>query len=231
MLSWQLVLILLLCCINPLFSSSGSTEVIRIASRPLYLESMLYGFNMGALLAAMLMWFSNAAQVISSDKIMALFGSQLPVISLMMSMIARLIPRFVAQGSEIRTVQEANSISKAATKKETVFANLRLTSVLMGWAMEDSLETTNAMRARGYGAKPRRTVYRRSRFRPYDAFALAFLSLLFVVNAVLIVRLLSTFTFYPEISNLGFSWAYVVYLVYAGLPLTTQLFNELKWVR
>lgn len=231
MLTWQLPLIVFITILNPIFSSVGSTELFRIGSRALYLESMLYGLNMGVLLASMMMWFSNAAQVMSTDKILGLFGNVLPSISLMMSMIARLIPRFVAQGQEIRIVQRASSISKSEGKKEALNEGIRLSSVLMGWSMEDSLETASAMRARGYGAKVKRTVYRRSRFRVRDGVMTGFLTTFLIINIVFILMALSNFSFYPTITPLGFWWGYLVFVGYVSLPLGGQFVDDLRWVR
>lgn len=231
MLGWQLPLIAIIAILNPIFSAIGSTELFRIGTRAFYLESLLYGLTMGVLLAAMMMWFSNAAQVLSTDKIMGLFGNALPVISLMMSMISRLIPRFVAQGNEIRTVAQASSISRAETKKEVLSENIRLSSVLMGWSMEDSLETASAMRARGYGAKVKRTVYRRSRFRVRDGVMMGVLAAFLIGNIVLILMVLSEFSFYPKMTPLEFWWGYLLFAGFVFLPMIGQFVDDLRWVR
>ena len=42
-LRWQLPVILIIALVNPLFSASGSTELLRIGMRAVYLESMVYG--------------------------------------------------------------------------------------------------------------------------------------------------------------------------------------------
>lgn len=231
MLSWQLPLIAIIAVANPLFVSMGSTELFRIGHRALYVESLLYGLCMGVMLSAMMVWFSNAAQVLSTDKIMGLFGNRLPIISLMMSMIARLIPRFIDQGNEIRTVSQASSISHAQTKREALTENIRTSSVLMGWTMEDSLETASAMRARGYGAKVKRTTYRRNRFRVRDGMMLGILGILFVGNIVLITMTLASFSFYPKMTSIGFWWGYLVYAVFVLLPLAGQWVDDLRWIR
>ena len=68
---WQMPLILVMAVANPLFSAMGSTELFRIGLRAFYLESLVFGACMGAMLACVLLWFSNASRVLSSDKVMA----------------------------------------------------------------------------------------------------------------------------------------------------------------
>ena len=87
---------LVVAAVNPLFSAMGSTELFRIGLRAVYLESLAYGLCMGMLLVSVVLWFSNASHVLTSDKVMGLFGNVAPVIALMLSMAARLVPRFRA---------------------------------------------------------------------------------------------------------------------------------------
>ena len=63
---------------EPAVLASGSTELFRIGLRAFYLESFVYGACMGVMLASVLVLFSNAAQVLDSDKVMALFGGVAP---------------------------------------------------------------------------------------------------------------------------------------------------------
>ena len=74
------------------------------------------------------------------------------------------------------------------SRRQTVRNYLRLSTVLMGWGMEDSLETADAMRARGWGAAKKRTSYQRSRFRRQDALACIVLTACcaFAVSAALV---------------------------------------------
>ncbi|WP_418256411.1 energy-coupling factor transporter transmembrane component T, partial [Gordonibacter urolithinfaciens] len=172
---WQMPLILVMAVANPLFSAMGSTELFRIGLRAFYLESLVFGACMGAMLVCVLLWFSNASRVLSSDKVMALFGNAAPTIGLMLSMAMRLVPQFMRRGATVGDVQRACTSARATGLREGARSQLRLTSVLMGWGMEDSLETADAMRARGWGARARRTTYRRCRFRARDGAALGVL--------------------------------------------------------
>ena len=154
-LRWQLPLMIIVALINPLFSASGSTELFRLGPRAVYLESLCYGCAMGGLFAASVLWFRAATHLVPFDRVMALAGNAAPTIALMTSMSMRLIPRFMRQGKLVAAVQDVAAAcvgqGQAARSgaRDAVAGRLRLSTVLMGWTMEDSLETADAMRARG----------------------------------------------------------------------------------
>ena len=83
-LLWQLPLVAVVALANPLFSASGSTELFRLGLRAFYLESFVYGACMGIMLISVIVLFSNASQVLTSDKVMTLFGDVAPTIGLML---------------------------------------------------------------------------------------------------------------------------------------------------
>ena len=228
---WQMPLILVMAVANPLFSAMGSTELFRIGLRAFYLESMVFGACMGAMLACVLLWFSNASRVLSSDKVMALFGNAAPTIGLMLSMAMRLVPQFMRRGAAVGNVQRACTSAGAAGLREGARSRLRLTSVLMGWGMEDSLDTADAMRARGWGACARRTTYRRCRFRARDGAALGVLAALAALNAVLAYAACTQFRFYPALSVLAVWWGYVPFAVLAFAPLALEARERARWTR
>ena len=226
---WQMPLILVMAVANPLFSAMGSTELFRIGLRAFYLESLVFGACMGAMLAGVLLWFSNASRVLSSDKVMALFGNAAPTIGLMLSMAMRLVPQFMRRGATVGDVQRACTSAGATGLREGARSRLRMTSVLMGWGMEDSLETADAMRARGWGACARRTAYQRRRFRVRDGAALGVLAALAVPNAVLAYVACTQFHFYPTLSTLAVWWGYVPFAVLAFAPLALVLGEPSRW--
>ena len=208
-LLWQLPLVAVVALANPLFSASGSTELFRLGLRAFYLESFVYGACMGVMLISVIVLFSNASQVLTSDKVMTLFGGVAPTIGLMLSMTARLVPQFVRRGNGIADVERACTAARPAEepagKLAVMRGYLRRTSVLMGWGMEDSLETAGAMKARGWGAAARRTTYARYRFRRFDAAALVFGG------------------------ALAPWWNYLPYALFACLPLAITAKEHLRW--
>lgn len=228
-LRWQLPIIAVIAVFNPLFSASGSTELFRLGGRAIYLESLCYGCTMGGLFVASVLWFQAAADLLSFDKVMALFGNAAPVIALMISMTMRLVPRFLRQGRQIAAVQGVVASSAAGRPRDAFASRLRLSSVLMGWGMEDSLETADAMRARGWGSASRRTTYTRYRFSGADATACAVLAVTGALCAVLAWVATSQFSFYPVMSRLIIWWGYVPYAAWMLVPAVLHVREERRF--
>ncbi len=238
---WQAPLVLVLAIANPLFVSVGSTELFRIGLHAVYLEAIIFGLAQGLLLVNTLLAFSNAAQLLSSDKVLSLLGGTLPVVSLMVSMVMRLIPSFVRRGRAVGDLQRACTAAhpaagteakeKAPLRPRGAFGRasrrflgaFRLSTVLMGWGMEDSLETADAMRARGWNCGAKRTCYQRYRFRRQDALACALIAALALSSAFSAAVASSQFTFYPRLSGLAPWYSYAPYTLLLLLPLLAAL--------
>lgn len=223
-LRWQLPLILIIAVLNPLFSAAGSTELFKIGPRAVYLESLCYGLTMGALFIASALWFQAAARLLPFDKAMTLFGNAAPVVALMVSMCMRLIPRLLRQGRTILAVHAAATRGRAR-RIDAVRSRLRASSVLMAWSMEDSLETADAMRARGWEAGLRRSTYTRYRFTASDAAALAFLLTCGAACGLCAWWATSRFSFYPVLSPLAPWWGYAPYAAWTLVPAVLHLWG------
>ena len=226
-LRWQLPFILLVAVLNPLFSASGSTELFRLGGRAVYLESLCYGCAMGGLFVASALWFQGAAHMLPFDRVMALLGNAAPVLALMVSQGMRLVPRLVRQGGLIGTAQEA-SLPRRRRGGE-LRGRLRLSTVLMGWSLEDSLETADAMRARGWGAAPRRTTYTRYRFTADDAAAVLALAAGAALSAAVSFAATSQFEFYPTMSSLVAWWGYAPYALWMLVPALLHVREERRF--
>lgn len=236
MLLWQAPMIALIAAVNPLFSASGSTELFKIGSLAIYAESLAYGACMGMLLASVFYWFSNAAQVLSIDKIMALLGNTLPTVTLMVSMAARLVPELVRRGRTISNAQlactsanSANLNKTESVRKKTFKQNLRLTNVLMGWSMEDSLETADAMKLCGWSASKKRTTYARYTLRSRDVIALLFIAVFLSANIIFAMAAMKGFGFYPLIHGLSFRPGFMLYSLFLLMPLALEVYFDLRW--
>ena len=78
---WQAPLVLILAIANPLFVSAGSTELFRIGLHAVYLEALCYGLCQGLMLVNVLLAFSIAARVVSSDKVLCVLGNATPTLA------------------------------------------------------------------------------------------------------------------------------------------------------
>ena len=226
---WIVPLWLVVAIANPLFSASGSTEILRIGVRAVYVESLVYGACSGGMLASVFLWFSSYAACMNSANTMALFGNVLPIVSLMVSQVMRLVPQFVARGRGIAAAQDAVSAAAPQTKRQQTAGRLRIVSVLMGWGMEDGIERSDAMRARGYDCGARRTTYKRYRFGRADASVLAAIVVLAAVAGACAAAVCLRFSFYPTLSGWGAWWAYLPYALMMAVPSALRFKEWLLW--
>ncbi len=226
---WIVPLWLVVAIANPLFSASGSTEILRIGVRAVYVESLVYGGCSGGMLASVFLWFSSYAACMNSANTMALFGNVLPIVSLMVSQVMRLVPQFVARGRGIAAAQDAVSAAAPQTKRQQTAGRLRIVSVLMGWGMEDGIERSDAMRARGYDCGARRTTYKRYRFGRVDASVLAAIVVLAAVAGACAAAVCLRFSFYPTLSGWGAWWAYLPYALLMAVPSALRFKEWLLW--
>lgn len=227
-LAWQVPLFLIIALLNPVFSASGSTELFRIGTQAIYFESLAYGACMGCMLLSMFVWFSNASQVLSSDKIMELTGKHFPVIALMITMILRLVPQFVRRGQAIADTNSACTAAYGGTVPSGVSTRLRQITVLMGWSMEDSLETADAMRARGWDSAEKRTQYKQAKLQGMDVFVLVAFVALVVLDVAGAIMACSNLAFYPAIVGVFPCWPVISHLIVLALPLYLELYVRIR---
>jgi putative DNA methylase len=72
----------------------------------------------------------------ATDKVLTVWGKNLPVIGLMVSMTMRLVPQFAQRGRLIASTMRAIPSTKGRTIAEKTSSRLRLVSVLMGWSID-----------------------------------------------------------------------------------------------
>lgn len=254
-LRWQVPVVAVVALVNPLFVHMGSTVLFEFFGRPVFLESLLYGLAMAGLFLASVEWFAAFSHMLTYDKVMGLFGGAAPTVALMVSMTMRLVPRFLRQGRTIASVQDVAlscadggrpgpgrvrpggssghpdvPAPRVPVVPSHVRARLRQTSVLMGWAMEDSLETADAMRARGWGARRKRTTYAPYRFTGLDAAVTGAL----LAGGALCVWVswfvTSSFAFYPRLSPMDlWWWGYLPYGAWMLVPAVLHVYESRRF--
>ncbi len=158
-LAWQLPMIAIIVAVNPLFSSTGTTELFRIGTQAVYAEGYANAATMALLLVCVMQWFSNADAVLGSDKVMGVLGRALPTVGLMLSMTMRLIPRFVRRG---RTINAALGACTAAHATGTEAHTSQHLSAETAKPQTAGATATKAAYAQPCPATPKRT--RRAHF-------------------------------------------------------------------
>ena len=105
-------------------------------------------------------------------------------------------------------------------------------SALVGWSLENAVETGRHMRARGWG-RGRRTSFSVFRFRAADGFLLGFTLLASVLLALAASGGQLTFSFYPAPTPLPVTAlplaAYVCFGALAFLPFLIETEETVRW--
>lgn len=228
-LRWVVPLCLVVAAANPFFVASGSTELFRIGHRAIYAEALLYGLCSGGMFASVFLWFASYSACMDSENSLALFGNAAPVVTLMVSQVLRLVPQFVSRGRAIADVQDCTSAAAPATKRDAARGRMRVVSVLMGWGMEDALERSDAMRARGYDCGAKRTTYARFHMGRADAAVLVVVGMLAAASAVCAWAVLSQYAFYPTMASLAPWWFYLPYALLMAVPPVLWAKDWLQW--
>lgn len=164
-----LPLLLITIVINPSFNHAGATILCYLPSgNPLTLESIAYGIAAGLMLMDILIWFACLHEVITSDKIMYLFGRVIPSLSLLLSMTLRFVPEFRKRFEQVKEAQEMMGRDVA---NGPLFQRIRNAigcfSIVVTWSLENAIDTADSMKARGYGSG-KRTAYTLYRLEERD---------------------------------------------------------------
>ena len=194
------------------------------------LESLVYGFVLGFVIAGVLIWFSCVYSVFTTDKVVYLFGKVSPRLSLFLAIILRMVPRIKKEAKKINTAQRG--IGKGANQGN-IFRRLRnsirILSMLITWTIDSLTMVSESMRSRGSTLRGRKAffIYRfDNRDRTYVVGNFACLTVIFMA-----VMLKQTDILYdPRIIMTPItSMSYLFYIGYAGfclMPLGLELWTE-----
>lgn len=226
--------ILLATVINPMFSHQGLTILGYLPTgNPITLESMVYGLFAGAMMGVVILWFSTFHAVMTRDKMVYLFGKGLPALALMLSMVLRFIPQFYTQMERVDVAQRCVGRDiRTGSWWERLKKGIHVLSIMVTWSLENSVDTADSMRTRGYGLRGR-TMYHAYRWDGRCWFLAAGMCLCFCVVMVGIFTKNLHVLYYPVWRMNGESpiaWlCYVFYGILCCLPLILNVVEDLKW--
>ena len=137
---------------NALISHNGTVELFFINGRAITLEAVRYGAVTGLMMSAAIVWFSALSNAVTGEKIMIMLR-RMPKTALMISMVMRLIPRYVKR---YRKTETAIRINEASADTGRTAGMLRISSAVFTWALENSMDTADVMIMRGFDSGIRR---------------------------------------------------------------------------
>lgn len=227
---FSLALFLILALINPLVSHNGATVLFVMNHNPVTLEAFIYGIAAAAMIVSVLYWFRIFSQIMTSDKLLYIFGACSPKLTLILSMSLRYVPLLNKQAKKVEQTQQALGLYKEDNIVDYMKGKLRIFSVITTWALENGIITADSMAARGYG------IGKRSRFSIFrmkmaDVVVLVSSILLFVLSLLGICQL--EFVYYPAIKMSKMTAMGAVgcaaYSILILLPAIVEVKESLKW--
>ncbi len=232
-LIFVLPVVILSTAFNMYLNQTGDTIIFQYKYTIITMEAALYGLVSGLAFGSILMWFYSYNAVVTSDKFLFVFGKIMPTLALVFSMVLRFIPLFTKRANLIVTGQKA--IGKdpgSGTKKEKTRHGIKILSIMITWSLENSIDTSDSMKARGYGLKGR-TTYSNFKFTYTDGLVAAVLTALIIIIFAGIPNFGTTIFFYPYIEVVYNSLIWPVIYICAGifcfLPLLLNLKEAVQW--
>jgi len=216
--------------INPAFNHEGATILHYFPNgNPLTMESIFYGLSAGSMLITVVLWFASFHRVMTTDKLICLFGKILPALSLVISMTLRFVPKFKAQMSAVAEAQKSigRDVSMGSLWHRTRIA-ITILSITITWSLENAIETADSMKSRGYGLKGRTafSIYRMDERDRQTLYWLLFCGLFLWAGKVAAVF---GFRYFPNIRYASLDWTTIpFYIVYFGLCMTPIIINRLE---
>lgn len=231
-LKFYLPLMFLITITNPLFSHNGQTPLFFMNGNAVTLEAIIYGVAIAVMVVAVMLWCKSYSHIMTSDKFIYLFGRVIPKLSLVMSMALRYIPMLKRQSHKVNRAQKAMGLYTSKSYADRIRSALRVFSVLIGWSLENAVETGKSMKARGYGLKGR-TNYSNFQFKKSDAVLLGVNIVLMILTVIGIVSEKLDFAYYPKITQLQFSViamiSYVSFAILAYMPFFIEVEEVVRW--
>lgn len=227
-----LIMFFVMALVNPLLSHNGVTVLFVLNDSPITLEATLYGLTASGMIIAVLYWFRSFTQIMTSDKLLYLFGKMSPKLALVLSMGLRYVPLFGKQAQKINGTQTALGLYKEDNIIDRARGGLRVFSVMLTWSLENGIITADSMAARGYGIG-KRSHFSDFRFRKSDLGLLILTLILASLTCVSICVGALDFSFYPyvKITDLtGISYmGYISYGILVLLPTIIEAEEKIKW--
>ena len=225
-------ILIIMAVINTLFTHNGETVLFYINSNRITLEAFVCGVAGALLLSSVIIWFSSFNVIMTSDKLIYIFGKAAPVFGLTLSMIFRFIPLLKRRYKEIHLGQRCMGRHVTGGKIAIARQTIKEISILISWSLEAAIETSDSMEARGYGL-PGRTSFHLFKMTPSDRKVLAVTGITGLISTAGCIMGKTSISFYPKIV-LG-QWDFMTAVTFAAfsimlsIPIIIDIAGERKW--
>ncbi len=220
--------------INPLVNSNGEHVLFTWAGgRAYYLEPLLYGMALGGMTVSVLLWFACYNTVMTSDKFLQLTGKRIPSLSLVLTMVMRLVPDYARKIKQIAGARSCIGKSGPGDLRTRLNDGTQTLSSLTSWALEGGISRADSMKSRGFGTG-QRSSFSMYRWSGADRGLLA--GLIALTAAVIIFAALgaASVKYIPHIdiaalSSLKTAAAVIIYIIFLSVPTVLNLVESIIW--
>ena len=226
-------IIIIMTLINGLSTHNGMTILFYLNNNAITLEAILYGLASSVMLCSVIIWFSCYNVVITSDKIIYLFGRIAPVLALTISMCFRFIPLLKNRFKEINQGQKC--MGRDISSGSIIFKIrqfFKQVSILIAWSLEEAIETSDSMEARGYGLKGR-TSFHLYHFEKRDLLALIYILIVSIMPIISCITGKTDIYYYPKIVftklEIMTIISMITYLLLLLFPVIIEVKGARKW--
>ena len=218
--------------VNPIVSHNGVTVMFILNDRPVTFESFCVGLSNGAVLATVIYYFACLTRIMTSDKLLYVFGKISPKSALIISGALRFIPLLRQKAKQTGEAQTALGLYKKGNMASGARNKLKVFSALTSWALENGIITADSMASRGY-SDGKRTYFAPYPFRACDGVWIA----LYAFGAAALISLSVTktfgFVYYPRMISVGETAVSavcgVLYAVMCFLPSAIYIKEAARW--
>jgi len=194
------------------------------------LESLVYGFVVGISVSGVCIWMSCVYSVFSTDKMVYLFGTVSPRLSLFLAILLRMVPRIKKEAKRINMAQKGIG---RGVGQGSVFQRIRnavrIFSMLITWTIDSLMTASDSMRSRGSSLRGR-TAFSIYRFDNRDRLFVIALFTCLTMTLMAVILGMTDMTYDPRliwkpISPLTILF-YAGYTVLCLMPLGLELWTE-----
>lgn len=225
-------LFLLMAMMNPLFVHNGETILFFMNDNAITLEAMIYGGMASLMIVGVFLWCRCYSSILTTDKWLYLFGKTMPKIGLILSMAFRYIPLFQKQMKRINQSQKTMGLYATDSIPDRIGGGIRVFDSLIAWSMENSIDTADAMKARGYGL-PGRSNFSLFRFCKRDGILLLIMGIMSVLILLCFAKGGFEFYYYPLVAEVKLEvWnicQYLLVFVFLCIPGVIEIKEKLVW--
>lgn len=234
MLGGMLPLFVFLSLVNPLLNTGGSRILFHLGSRPYTLEALCYGMALGAMFVAVILWFASYNRTMTSDKFLYVFGRKSPVISMILTMVFRMVPGFQRKASQIATARRCiGKVESETSLQSRLRPSFAVVSALTSWALEGGVITADSMQSRGYGSG-RRTTFSVYSFVKRDRLLAGLMAVLLAVMLMAVLRGGAKASYTPQMFWTGADdpWLWIgsiCWFVFLSIPSVIDIVEAVRW--